>query len=91
MTENNVFYWDVFKNQKIKPEDFILFKYIRPEPEYIIIGVNDFESIDKNCLDTLQSYFPDIKIDIIDLFKAATTFNSCIEDNIKAVAIICFN
>jgi len=53
VTENNVFYWDVFKNQKIKPEDFILFKYLRPEPEYIIIGANDLESIDKNCLDTL--------------------------------------
>lgn len=40
ITPNCILHLEVFKGDELKEEDLLLFKYIRPEPEYIIIGAN---------------------------------------------------
>ena len=60
---------------------------MNPIPNYVIIGTgnNNFLLSDE-CNKFLKDL--DIKIDIVDTFIAASTFNFCSEDGVDIVAYI---
>ena len=91
VTDNNVFMWNIQNFKSLTPADFIILQYIRPKPEYILIGREGNEFLSQECKDFLETILPTIKVDTLDNFTAASTFNSCMTDSIKAIIFTAFN
>ena len=64
---------------------------MRPKPEYIIIGNDQGFTLNNNCVDFLEELLPEVKVDVLDNFTAASTFNSCMTDAVKAYAFLTLN
>ena len=84
-----VFQWNLKSFNYICPENFKILEFVQPKPEYVIIGTDvKQKKLNKKTNDYLEQVLPETKIDTIDFFTAISTFNSCMTDNIKAVAFL---
>lgn len=90
ITPNAVFIWNISRFDQLTPKNFEILKYMRPKPEYLLIG-NDEYKLNEQCMNYLQDLFPELKIDVLDNFTAVSTFNSCMTDNVRTIAFVTLN
>ena len=72
--------WNVVEPEEIKPHTLEIMNYVKPRPDYLIIGTGE-----TNVLldDTFYEHFKrmGISVDTCPTFEACSTFNMCIEDD----------
>lgn len=85
--ENNIVLWSLEKFNYHSPEYFSILEVIHPKPQYIIIGTDsEYPFLNKETEDYLKKF--GLKFDVLDMFLAVSTFNSCMLDDIKVVAFL---
>ena len=72
--------WGVESVEQVKPHSLEIFNFIKPRPDYLIIGTGHEPYIFHPAF---LSHFKNmgIKIDVITTFQAIATFNSCVDDD----------
>ena len=77
---NRFYLWNVRSPEEIKPHTLELFNFLKPRPDYLIIGTGgspyQFHPAFKKHFESLG-----IKVDVLESFKAISTFNSCVDDD----------
>ena len=74
------FMWNVIEAEEIKPHTLEIMNFVKPRPDYLIIGTGDTTI---NLDDTFYEHFKrmGITVDTCPSFEACSTFNMCVEDN----------
>ena len=85
VTKNKVFVWDLTSWNDLRMEHFLMYKFIKPAPKYIIIAsgetINPLPREIRDHFETLN-----YKVDVLDWFLAAGTFNISMEQDIEVIA-----
>ncbi|CAI2380268.1 unnamed protein product [Moneuplotes crassus] len=87
ITPSKFFKWNIDDPEEIKPHTLEVFSYIKPRPQYIVIGtgtsVYEFHPAFKAHFASMG-----IKVDVVDTFKAITTFNNCVDDEVNVACAL---
>lgn len=74
------FMWNVTDAAEIKPHTLELMNFVKPRPDYLIIGTGETTvNLDKNFYEHFKRM--GITVDTCPTFEACSTFNMCVEDN----------
>ena len=76
---NRFFMWNVTSAAEIKPHTLEIMNFVKPRPDYLIIGTGDTTvALDS----TFHEHFKrmGITVDTCPTFEACSTFNMCVED-----------
>ena len=73
------FMWNVIDSSEIKPHTLEVMNYVKPRPDYLIIGTGE------NTVNLDPSFYEHFKrlgisVDTCPTFEACSTFNMCVED-----------
>ena len=76
---NRYFMWNVVDASEIKPHTLEVMNFIKPRPDYLIIGTGETTV---NLAPEFYEHFKrmGISVDTCPTFEACSTFNMCIED-----------
>mmetsp|Transcript_80699 Transcript_80699/g.94120 ORF Transcript_80699/g.94120 Transcript_80699/m.94120 type:complete len:249 (+) Transcript_80699:14-760(+) len=82
-----IFLWDVPTAVDIRPHSLDIIDYIKPQPNYVIIGTG------KEKVPLVTSIYErfskkGIKVDVLPTFEACSTFNVCNEDMMNVCAFL---
>ena len=84
---NRFFLWNVTEPEEIKPHTLEIMNYVKPRPDYLIIGTgNEAYSFHHAFLAHFQSM--GMKVDVLKTFEACSTFNSCIDDDLNVACAL---
>ena len=85
---NRFYMWNVLDADEIKPHTLEIMQYVKPRPDYLIIGTgNEGRVFDDSFYDHFKRF--GISVDACPTFEACSTFNLCIEDRYNvAVALL---
>ena len=72
--------WNVLDPLEIKPHTLEIMNYIKPRPDYLIIGTGEENvNLDQNFYEHFRRM--GIVVDTCPSFEACSTFNMCVEDD----------
>ena len=76
---NRYFMWNISDASEIKPHTLEVMNFIKPRPDYLIIGTGD-ETIQLDP--SFYEHFKrmGISVDTCPTFEACSTFNMCVQD-----------
>ena len=84
---NQLFSWDVTNGGDIRAHHFDIVEVIKPSPAYIIVGTGESKlQLSPEIMDRLYSF--KARVDVVDTFKAVSTFNICSGDGMNVVAFL---
>ena len=72
--------WNINEAEEIKPHTLEIMNFIKPRPDYLIIGTGD------QTINLGEDFFEHFKrmgitVDTCPSFEACSTFNMCVEDD----------
>jgi NADH dehydrogenase [ubiquinone] 1 alpha subcomplex assembly factor 3 len=77
---NRFFMWNVQDASEIKPHTLEILSYVKPRPDYVIIGTGDeYVQFDQSFYDHFKRL--GMSVDTCQTFEATSTFNMCMEDD----------
>lgn len=84
---NQLFSWDVTNGADIRAHHFDIVEVIKPSPAYIIVGTGESKlQLSPEIMDRLYSF--KARVDVVDTFKAVSTFNICSGDGMNVIAFL---
>lgn len=84
---NQLFNWDVTQGGDIRAHHFDILQVIKPSPAYIIVGTGENKlQLSPEIMDKLYSF--KARVDVVDTFRAVSTFNICSGDGMNVVAFL---
>ena len=74
------FMWNIMDHTEIKPHTLEIMNFIKPRPDYLIIGTGDATI---TLPDSFNEHFKrmGIAVDTCPTFEACSTFNMCVDDD----------
>ena len=71
--------WNILEAEEIKPHSLEIMNFIKPRPDYLIIGTGSQNVMLEN---SFYEHFKrmGISVDTCPTFEACSTFNMCVED-----------
>lgn len=84
---NQLFSWDVTQGNDIRTHHFDILQVIKPSPAYIIVGTGENKmQLSPEIMEKLYSF--KARVDVVDTFRAVSTFNICSGDGMNVVAFM---
>ena len=87
ITQNQVYIWEVEDASRLRAKDFAYYQFMIPRPKYVLVGTGQKKiNLSREVMDFFEGF--ESKVDVLDSFTAASTFNFCSEDELPAVAFM---
>jgi NADH dehydrogenase [ubiquinone] 1 alpha subcomplex assembly factor 3 len=84
---NQLFSWDVTQGNDIRAHHFDILEVIKPSPAYIVVGTGETkQQLSPEIMERLYSF--NARVDVVDTFRAVSTFNICSGDSMNVVAFL---